>query len=97
MLTRKSIQTFADTTQSDVVAGLSEVAVNSYASKHQTMFPDVYKGDGTAPPLDLKFEYIIGAPLKFDFTTVNNSADVFKRAILSDPLFLHRSNYSGKT
>ena len=87
MLTRKSIQTFADTTQSDVVAGLSEVAVNSYASKHQTMFPDVYKGDGTAPPLDLKFEYIIGAPLKFDFTTVNNSADVFKRAILSDPLF----------
>lgn len=73
-------------TDGDIAAGISEVATNRYAAKHHELFPTLYSGEGEAPMLDLKFDYEIKNPIKFDFASPADALD-FKRSVVADPLF----------
>jgi hypothetical protein len=71
----------------DLAAGMTDQFATKFVKLHYRINRDIYKGSGDAASLDLKYEYDITEPLKFDFHPIDNAAEKVKRSILMDPLF----------
>ena len=76
----------------DLAAGMTDAFATKYGKLHHRLNRGIYKGEGVAESLDLKYDYDISDPLRFDFQPIDDSASKVKRAILRDPHFGNDKN-----